>query len=75
MEGNVVLTSKDNTMTNASTQEKVFFTLGKVEDFSQVINGGGRLFHKDLDRRVSDNGLTIVRVEEVFNVLGDGGEA
>ncbi len=75
MEGNVILASKDNAVTNASAEEKVFFSLREVENFSKVINGGGRLFHKNLNRGVGDNGFTIVRAEEVFNVLGDGGEA
>jgi len=74
MEGNVILAGKDNAMTNASAEEEVFFTLGEVEDFGEVVDGGGGLLHKDLNGRVGDNGFTIVRVKEVFNVLGDGGQ-
>jgi len=34
MEGNVVLAGKDNAMTNAGAEKKMFFTLREVEDFS-----------------------------------------
>jgi len=33
------------------------------------------LLHKNLNRRVGDDSLTVIRAKKVFNVLGDGGKA
>ena len=40
-ESDVVLTGKEYTFTNASREKEVFFSLGEIESFGDLIDGGG----------------------------------
>ena len=74
-EGDVVLAGKKDSFADLSTEEKVFFSLREVEDILEPVGGTSALFHQHLDTGVGDDGLAVVGLDEVFDVLSDRGEA
>ena len=61
-------------MADWEVAETFLFFLGEFKNVGKNIDGGGRLFEKELDGGVGDDGTTHFARHEILDVLGDGGE-
>lgn len=71
----MVTTSEEETLTHGEVGETLFFFVGEFEDVGENVDGGGGLFEEELHGGVGDDGTAHFSGHEIFDVLGDGGEA
>ena len=66
--------NKEETFADIRLKQQEFLLIGEVEGGLELVDRGRRLLQEDLDRRVGDDRQTVRRLQEVVNVLRDGGE-
>ena len=71
----VVLAGEEETLPYWEVGEAFAFFVGEFENVGEDVDGGGGLFEQELHGRVGDDGAAHFARHEIFDVLGDGGEA
>ena len=56
----MILAGKKETFADVGGKKETTFSLAKIEGFGDSVDGGGGLFHKQLNGGVGNNGFALI---------------